>query len=70
MGRRRSLFRVGGFAIALVDILRDVSALNVVNHCNPLPARADHSTCISVCVCVCVCDRVVQPPRGDPWSLG
>ena len=30
--------------------------------------------CVCVCVCVNVCmcggDRVMQPPRSDPWSLG
>ena len=39
----RCLLRVGGLTIALVYVFRDVSALYIVNHCNPLPAGEEHT---------------------------
>ena len=29
---------MGGHTVALVRVLRDVAALHIVNHCDPLPA--------------------------------
>ena len=40
----RCLLLVGGFTVALVYILRDVSTLYIVNHCYPLPVGEECTT--------------------------